>query len=177
MLLSFDQFNIQPVHEKDYWNLCNFAVANEDRLRAFFPLTLAQNLTPELSKFFAEKKAKQFQEKTEFLYTIKEKEKKGLVGLVYIKELDWTIQQGEFAYCIGYEYEGKGIISTSIKQLTQHAFENLGLKTLQIIAHESNLASIKVAEKNDFIWKKTLLKSYTPPNGEPMDMELYELSI
>ena len=24
-----------------------------------------------------------------------------LAGLIYIKELDWTIKQGEFAYCLG----------------------------------------------------------------------------
>ena len=91
MLLSFDQFNIQPIQEKDYWNLCNFAVANEDRLRAFFPLDFSTKSHPRAyQEFFAEKKAKQFLEKDRILvYTIKEKEKKGLVGLVYIKELDW----------------------------------------------------------------------------------------
>ena len=175
MRLSFDAFYIEPINEKDYWNLCNLAVANEDRFRVFFPQTLAQNLTPELSKLFADKKTKQFQEKTEFLFTIKEDQKSGIVGLVYIKELDWQKQQGEFAYCIGYEYEGKRITSKAIKVLSEHAFENLGLKTLQIIVHKSNFASIKVAEHNDFVWKATLPKAYTPPNGTPLDMELYEL--
>lgn len=55
------------------------------------------------------------------------------------------------------------------------AFDNLNLKTLQIIAHKTNLGSVKVAEKNGFIWKKTLLNEFTPTNEVPLDMELYEL--
>lgn len=175
MLLNFDTFSLQPIAKEDYWNLCDFVVANEDRFKTFFPLTLAQNLTPELSKVFAEKKAKAFKDKEEFLFTIKVKGEQHLVGLVYIKELDWKINQGEFAYCIGYQYEGKGIITRAIKKLSHYAFETLDLKTLQIISHKSNVASIKVALNCNFTWKKTLIKSYTPPNSEPLDMELYEL--
>ena len=67
-MLQFDAFIIAPILEKEHWNLCNFAVANEDRLKGYFPSTLAQNLTPELSKVFAQKKAKQFQENEEFLF-------------------------------------------------------------------------------------------------------------
>ena len=95
MQLSFDSFYIEPIRIQDAWNLCNFIVANEDRLKPYFPRTLEQNLTPELSKFFVEKKVKQFQLKKEFLFTLKENSSNQFVGLVYIKELDWVKKQGE----------------------------------------------------------------------------------
>jgi ribosomal-protein-alanine N-acetyltransferase len=174
-MLEFDLFYIEKINVKDAWNLCDFIVANEDRLKDFFPKTLAQNLTPDLSKRFVEIKFKEFDLKEEFLFTIKEKESHALMGLVYLKELDWESKQGEFAYCIGYQFEGKGFISKTVKALSQYAFNHLELKTLQIIVHKSNIGSVKVAENCNFIWQKTLPKEFTPPNKEPLDMELYEL--
>ena len=66
-------------------------------------------------------------------------------------------------------------MSSVVKALSIHAFSKLELEVLQIIVHKSNIGSIKVAEKCNFVWRKTLLKSYTPPNEAPLDMELYEL--
>lgn len=175
MQLSFNSYYIDPIKLEDAWNICNFIVANEDRLKRYFPKTLEQNLTPDLSKFFVEKKVKQFELKEEYLFTIKENETNQLVGLIYIKELDWIKKQGEFAYSIGYEYEGKGITTKAIKFLSDYAFENLNLKTLQIITHKDNLASVSVAKNCNFTWIKTLEREHTPPNESPLDMELYEL--
>ncbi len=174
-MISIGDFNIAPIQLKDTWNICNFAVANEDRLGPYLPKTLAQNLTPTLSKRFAEKKVKQFSLNEEFLFTIKPNESHEVAGLVYIKELDWGKKQGEFAYAIGYSFEGKGLMTQVVEALSKHAFDKLELQTLQIISHKSNIGSIKVAENCGFSWIKTLPNEFTPTNQSPVDMELYEL--
>ena len=155
--------------------VCDLMASNGDRFRPYFPKTLEENLTPTLAKIFCKNKAKAFNNKEEFLFTIKEKESNNLVGLVYIKELDWTIKQGEFAYCIGYPFEGQKITTKAVNSLSDYAFKNLDLKTLQIIVHKDNLSSVKIATKNHFIWQKTLLNEFTPIGKQPLDMELYEL--
>ncbi|WP_225035865.1 GNAT family N-acetyltransferase [Winogradskyella sp. SM1960] len=175
MILKFDGFEINPIHSGDAWKICDFVTANEDRLKRYFPKTLAQNLNPTLSKLFVETKVKQFQNKEEFLFTLKHPETRVLAGLIFLKELNWKTKQGEFAYCIGYTFEGQGLTSKAIKQLSQYAIHDLGLETLQIIAHKDNLPSVNVALKNSFKWIKTLVKEFIPVGDEPMDMELYEL--
>jgi len=175
MIRQIDKFEISAVQKSDAWKLCNFIVANEDRLKHFFPKTLEQNLNPTLSKLFVNKKVKEFNNSEEFLFTLKQSKTRDIVGLVYIKELDWNKKQGEFAYCIGYQFEGKGITSKAVKELSNYAFETLKLETLQIIVHKTNLGSVKVAKNNQFIWVKTLKKAFTPTNEAPIDMELYEL--
>ena len=175
MVAAFNGFEISGVHGGDAWKICNLMVANEDRFKRYLPKTLEQNLTPTLSQLFVEKKVKQFEKREEFLFTLKHSETRDLAGLIYIKELDWERGQGEFAYCIGYTFEGKGLMSDAIKVLSTYAFEELGLKTLQIIVNKDNPASIKVAENNGFEWQKTLSKAYAPPDEEALDMELYEL--
>ena len=167
----FEIFRIQP---KDYWGICDLIVANEDRFQTYFPKTKTANLTPDLSKRFAQIKSDQFDKKEEFLFTVKPKESRKIIGLIYIKELDWNTKQGEFAYCIDYGFEGLGITSKMVDKLSEHAFENLGLETLQIHTHKTNTGSVMVAEKCNFTWVKTMSKSYTPPGQEALDMELYE---
>ncbi|WP_458628133.1 GNAT family N-acetyltransferase [Winogradskyella sp. PC D3.3] len=176
MITAFNGFKITPIHERDAWNICDFCVANADRLKLYFPKTLEQNLNPTLSQLFVEKMVKQFKNKETFLFTLKHTETRELAGLIYIKELDWNIKQGEFAYCIGYPFEGQGLMSKAIKQLSQYAIGDLGLETLQIIAHKDNLASVKVALNNNFKWIKTLVNEFTPIGEEALDMELYELA-
>jgi ribosomal-protein-alanine N-acetyltransferase len=175
MHFEFDPYFIEPIQLKDAWNICNFVVANEDRLKRFFSKTLEQNLTPELSTIFTKKKVRQFELKEEFLFTIKEQESQKLIGLIYMKELDWVENQGEFAYCIGYPFEGQGITTNAIEILSDYAFENLKLKTLKIIVDKNNIPSVKVAENCNFTWIKTLKNEHAPPGERPLDMELYEL--
>ncbi|KAG1649021.1 Uroporphyrinogen decarboxylase [Nymphon striatum] len=77
-------------------------------LKANNPSTvIKQNLTPDLSKSFVENKVKEFAAKEEFLFVLKDKETHTVVGLIYLKELDWEKKQGELAYAIGYQLEDK----------------------------------------------------------------------
>ncbi|WGD35695.1 GNAT family protein [Olleya sp. YS] len=175
MIGTFDNFEINPIHSGDAWKVCDLMVANQDRFQRYFPKTLEQNLTPTLSQLFVEKKVKQFNSKDEFLFTLKHTETRDLAGLIYIKELDWNTKQGEFAYCIGYPFEGQGLTSKAVKILSDYAFNTLGLKTLQIIAFKNNIGSVKVATNNSFKWVKTIKQGFTPVGENPLDMELYEL--
>ena len=168
-------FEINPVHDRDAWKICDFMVTNADRLKRFFPNTLRENLNPTLSQFYVEKKLKQLSEKEAFVFTLKHSETRKLAGIISIIDLDWSIKQGELSYCIDYNYEGQGLTSKAVGVLSNYAFETLGLERLQIIAHKENKPSTKVALKNGFTWKKTLLKEFTPVGEQPLDMELFEL--
>ncbi|MBD0831367.1 GNAT family N-acetyltransferase [Aestuariibaculum sediminum] len=174
-MFSYKSFDIDPINTKDYWSICDFVVANENRLKRFFPITLKENQTPDLSKLFTEKKAKLFVKKQEFLFTVKEKVTNLLVGLVYLKSINWDKKQGELAYCIGYQHKGKGLMSEVVKIISDYAFKELGLKTLQIIVDKNNTSSVKVAKNCNFTWIKTLSNAFTPPGESSCDMELYEL--
>ncbi len=174
MIFDLESHTVEAIQEKDAWRICNFMVSNSDRLKRFFPKTLEQNLNPAVSEIFVAEKLRAFQEKQEFLFTLKEKEHRTIIGLLYLKKIDWTKKQGELAYCVGYQHERKGIGTSTIRYISTWAFEEMGLKKLQIITHTSNIASVKLAEKCGFHWQKTLKNKHTPPNEKPLDMELFE---
>jgi ribosomal-protein-alanine N-acetyltransferase len=175
VIFDLETYRIEPIQGKDAWKICDFVTINTDRLNRFFPNTLKQNLTPTLSEIFVDHKLKQFVRKEEFLFTLKDVEKRTIIGLIYIKELNWPSKKGELAYCIGYQYEGKGWMTKSVATISNYAFTQLNLTKLQIIVHHSNIASVRVAQKCGYIWKRTLPKKFAPPNEVPLDMELYEL--
>lgn len=171
-----EDFIIDNLNPTDANQLHQFMVDNTEKFRPFFPLTLSSNATLEKSIEYIALKEKEIQEKSNFTFAIREKSIQNIAGLIIIKKTDWAKKQAEFAYCIGSQYEGKGLTTLAVKEISNYAFHQLNLKTLQIIAHKTNIGSIKVAEKCGFVWKRTLLNEFTPSDGKPLDMELYELT-
>lgn len=175
MQIDFENYSISPIQEKDAWRVCDFVVSNSDRLKAYFPQTLKENLTPTLAELFVAKKAKQFIEKDEYLFTVKENENRTIMGLVYVKELYKTPGQSELAYAIGYQYKGQGLMAKIIDKVITWSFSEANLNNLQIIVHPTNDASRIVAEKNGFKYQGMLPDEHKMPDGTLTDMQLYEL--
>ena len=166
---TFDELQLS-----DAQSLSRMMVENKSRFHRDFPKTLAQNLTRVASAEYIQRKREEMALKKEFTWAIRDNLSTNVVGLLILKELDWQKGIGEFAYCIGESFEGRGWITLAVTKLTKYAFEELKLRTLQIMVHETNGASIKVAEKCGYRWQKRLLKAHTPPDGIALDMELYE---
>lgn len=175
MEFSFDNYSMAPIQSKDAWRLCNFVVANEDYLKDDFPETLKENSTPAMADLFVVKKEKQFSEHEEYLFTIKENTNRTIIGLVYVKELKKRLVQAELCYCLGYQYQGKGLMTQCVQTIMGWAFNQKKLNRLQIIVHESNAASIRIAEKCGFEFITVLQKEHRRSNGDVVDMLLYEL--
>lgn len=176
MEIIVDNFSIAPIQPKDAWRLCNFVVANENRLKLYFPKTLQQNQTPTLAQLFVQQKHKQFVDQTEFLFVVKENTNRAIVALIYVKELQKRPGQGELAYCIGYAFEGKGLRTKFVEKIVEWSFKEAGLNRLQIIAHQANRPSIRVAEKLGFSFIEVLPKAYDKPGVGLVDMCLYQLA-
>jgi ribosomal-protein-alanine N-acetyltransferase len=175
-MIITENFIIDKLKPTDVNELHLFIIDNAERFRRFFPLTLSSNATVEKSAEYIEIKETEIQQKVNFTFAIREIDSQKIIGLIIIKKIDWTKRIGELAYCIGSNFEGKGLVTKAVKSISNFAYNELDLKTLQIIAHKTNLASVKVAQNSSFIWKKTLLNEFTPTNEAPLDMELYELT-
>lgn len=168
-------FEINPISERDGWRLCDFCCANENYLSRFFPSTLASNLNPTLSKLFVERKVSEFIKHEEYLFTLKEPQNRKIIGLVYVKAIDLAKNEAELAYCIDYNQANKGYTTIAVETISKWALQLPNINTLRILVHKTNIGSTRVAEKCGYLWKETLKKSFTPPNEEPLDMELYVL--
>jgi ribosomal-protein-alanine N-acetyltransferase len=169
-------FQLVALEQEDAVSLNKLLSSNTEKFKKYFPITLSSNLTLEATERYILDKKAEFQAKSGFTFAIKDNEDQNIIGLIIIKKLNWETKQAEFAYCIGSEKAGKGWMTKAVNEISNYAFNDLKLKTLQIIAHKTNLASVKVAENCGFVWKRTLPNEFTPTNELPLDMELYELT-
>lgn len=176
MIYSADDIRISLVQKKDALQLNKLLVSNTDRFMKYLPKTLADNSTFGGTQKYIKRKIKAAKKRNEFVYIIHDQHSRNVVGMLILKELDWERKQGEFAYCIGKEYKGRELMSEAVRATSRHAFEVLGLETLQIITHKTNESSVNVAVKSGFKWQKTLEYEFVPLKESAQDMELYELS-
>ncbi|NCO64319.1 MAG: GNAT family N-acetyltransferase [Flavobacteriales bacterium] len=176
MNYSSNSFFIEPLKFEDALNLNKLLVSNTERFKLYLPKTLSENRTLESTKSYIAKREAAMLSKQEYTFTIKDNITKSIAGLIILKAIDWNEKKAEFAYCMGKKFEAKGWMSEAIQAASKFAFKELKLKKLQIISHKSNLASIKIAERNNYVWVKTLKKEFTPVGSESLDMELYELT-
>jgi ribosomal-protein-alanine N-acetyltransferase len=176
MIYSSDHISISLVQPNDALKLNKLLVSNTERFIRFLPHTLADNRTLESTRNYIATKIEAAENKQEFVFVIKDKYQIQIIGLIILKQIEWEIKQGEFAYCIGQGFKGKGLMSQAIKAISSYITEVMALKTLQIITHKTNVSSVTAALNSGFKWKKTLKNEFTPLNGASLDMELYEFS-
>lgn len=169
-------FHIALLDGKDAKNLNELMVSNAERFKRYFPQTLSSNLTLEDSAHYIDTKTSELESNVCYTFAIKEKATENIAGLIVIKKVDFETRQAELAYGIGAEYEGMGLVTFAVKEISNFAFNELNLNTLQIISHKTNLGSVKVAVKSGFVWQRTLPNEFTPTDELPIDMELYELT-
>lgn len=169
-----EAFSIAPFFTSEAENLSRMMVANKDHFALYLPKTLAQNQTVADAEAYIQRKQREFKQNKEYTFGIKEHISEKIAGIIILKKIDWEKKQGELAYGMCSSFEGRGWMSQSVGLVSTYAFDTLQLKTLQIIVHQSNMGSCKVAVKNGFVWKETLKAEFTPVNGSPLDMELYE---
>ena len=175
MIYSSEHITISLLQPKDALQLNKLLVSNTDRFMKYLPKTLGENTTLESTQNYIARKIKAVKKKKAFVFVINDKHSRDIIGMIILKNLDWETKKGEFAYCIDKRFKGKGLMSTAIKATSNYVIETMGLETLQIIAHKSNVPSVNVALQSGFEWLETLENEFMSMNGTPLDMELFEL--
>lgn len=174
MKLNTESFSLEALKSQDAQSLSRLMISNGRRFQQYLPKTLSENLSEVDSKNYIQRKTKQLKNNEEFTFAIKDIDSGDVAGLIILKNIDSVLKQGEFAYCLGQKYSGKGWMTRSIEAAKAYAFNELKLKSIQIIIHKTNLPSIQIAERHAFIWIKTLDNEFVTGKSV-LDMELYEL--
>ena len=165
---------INYLNETDAEALSHLMTTNADIFKRFFTNTLAQNTSVGSSQDYIAKKTEEIKSNVEFTFAIRNRSNT-VIGLIILKDLKFDSGEGELAYCLDKNEQGRGIVTKGVNFVSDFAFNELKFKKLKIFTHKSNSASIKVAENTGFRWVQTLSKAYQPPDEAPLDMEIYEL--
>ena len=158
----------KTIYAKDLFDLIN---KNRDYLRKWLPRTdKIDNL--EKYKEIISNLEKRFEEtKTGAFVIFYENE---IVGTLDLQLIDKDNNIGGFGYWIDEDFQGYGIITQSLQQIINYAFDEIRLHKLIIQCVVENVSSIKVAGRLGFE-KEAIFKNEFLLNGKYHDLVRYSL--
>jgi ribosomal-protein-serine acetyltransferase len=97
-----------------------------------------------------------------------------LCGAIRIKDIDHADRKAKIGYFIGRQFEGKGIVTSSVRAVLAHCFESLNLNRVELRCAAGNGSSMRVAERLGFT-HEGLLRQDEFLNGSFVDQHVYSL--
>jgi len=146
---------------------------NRKRLEAFFAGTVSRTKTLDDTILYGELMEQRIKDKSYFPFIIVDKKSEAFIGLIDIKNIDWSFPKAEIGYFIDANYEGKGVISEALGLLVDYLVNTYQFKKLLCRANSKNLGSLKVALKNGFELEGTIRRDYKTTEGELVDLNYY----
>jgi ribosomal-protein-serine acetyltransferase len=97
-----------------------------------------------------------------------------LCGAIRVKDIDHDDRKAKIGYFIGSQFQGKGIVTSSVRAVLAHCFESLGLNRVELRCAAGNAQSMRVAERLGFT-HEGLLRQDEFLNGVFVDQHVYSL--
>ena len=98
-----------------------------------------------------------------------------IVGMVGFAEIDWQNRSTEIGYWLDEAQQGRGLMTSAVAALANHAFDSLHLNRLEIRTDVENTPSRAVAERLGFSYEGTLRQSYRVVGERYSDDAVYSL--
>lgn len=166
---------IRHIQEEDLEPLKALVAANRERLSDSFPVTVQNLRTDDTARDFVNKRIQLALQRRSFYFMIFTEDTQALIGVLSIKEIDHTVPKTELAYFVDQHYEGKGIITQALQWLVRYAFEELKLARVYVRVHPDNYGSVRVAEKNGFVFEGVMQNDSRNGMGQLCDAAYYGL--
>lgn len=173
--MKFDNYLLRPIEKKDIQGYFELIDNNRIRLEDFFAGTVARNRTIEDTRIFVPEVIEKAAGRTYFPFVIIDTTTNTLIGYTDIKNIDWNIPKAEIRYFIDRDYESKRIISKAVTRIIEYCFTELKLRKIFLRTHESNIASIRIAEKHGFAQEGIIRSDYKTTRGKIIDVIYYGL--
>jgi ribosomal-protein-alanine N-acetyltransferase len=85
-----------------------------------------------------------------YFWTITEKNQKGMIGSICLWNFSKDKKVAEVGYDLSRKFQGKGIMTESLKRIITFGFDRLKLETIEAFTHRLNVSSKKLLETNGF---------------------------
>lgn len=175
MITFFDNYTLRLLKMDDLNNYYELIENNRKRLEDFFAGTVAITKTLDDTRVHLEDVTEKTESKNYFPFIVVDNNTGNIISSLQVKSVDWSIPKAELGYYVDTDYEGKGIVTTATDKIIDFCFNELEMRKLYIRTHESNIASIKVAEKNGFTKEGVIRSDYKTTKGELIDVIYYGL--
>ncbi|MCC6371466.1 MAG: GNAT family N-acetyltransferase [Bacteroidia bacterium] len=175
LCIEFDNYLVRPLQANDAPKYYSLIANNVARLTTYFPTTVIENQNAESSKAHVAARLARMAEREFFTFVIEDTKEKIIIGIVFIKDINWKIPKGELGFYIDADYEGKGVLSKSLQYVITYAFSELKFIKVFMRVAEENTRSRKVAERLGFVTEGIIRKDFKTTEGEVIDVLYFGL--
>ncbi len=85
-----------------------------------------------------------------YYWKITERNKNEMIGSICLWNFSKDRKTAEIGYDLSPKYQGKGIMSESLKNVTEFGFRKLNLDLIEAFIHKQNISSTELLERNGF---------------------------
>jgi len=163
--------HLKIIEEKEFKDFFQLINNNKERLKRYFPVTVQKNENIHLTIDYLKELTEKTKNRETYVYGIYTQ--KILIGVIFIKNIDWRIPKCELGYFIDKDYEGKGLMSKVIDDTIKYCFEKLKIEKIFLKIASENTRSKRVAEKKGFILEGILRKEFRIETNELINVEYY----
>lgn len=92
--------------------------------------------------------------KSIYYWSISEKDNGNMIGSICLWNFCTKRNSGEVGYDLSPEFQGRGIMTESLKAILNFGFQTLNLNLIEAYTHSENKSSFQLLEKNGFTFIK-----------------------
>lgn len=166
---------VTPLEHCDPADIFHLINSNREHITPGFPVTAKACNSIVSTSIFLKKYHKLYRKQKEFRYLVYLKANNTLIGYFVIKNLSKKVKRCEFAYFIDKELQGKGYTTQIVNYMCEVAFNNLNMNKIVICTASHNIASQKVALKNNFTQEGIIKQEFRNHKGQLEDIYYFGL--
>ncbi|MDP4186912.1 MAG: GNAT family protein [Bacteroidota bacterium] len=160
--------NIKVEHADEIYNLIS---RNRHALRKWLPF-VDNTLRPNDTRRYILQVNEDVEKSQEIVFEVWFKNQ--IAGLISYRSIDYINQKIEIGYWLSPQFEGKGIITLSVRELIRHAFNDMNINRIYIRCGIENTKSSNIPKRLNFKFEG-IERDGQLLNGKFIDLEVYSL--
>ncbi len=134
-------------HEQDL-----FELRSNESVSKYLERPLATKL--EDARDFIQKIDRIIAENQGIYWVVTRKNEDKLTGTICLFDISKENHSAEIGYELHPDYQGQGIMQEALRCVLSFAFETMKLKSISAFTHAQNLGSLRLLERNRFVFKE-----------------------
>jgi len=173
IMIQFDNYKISLLEINQSELFFNLIDTNRGRLEDFFVGTVSKTKTLAATVDYCREITQKVKDENYFPYIITDVSCNKMIGLIDVKNIDWSVPKAELGAFIDKDYENKGVITKASVLVVNHLIPKYQFKKLLCRANSRNKGSVSVILKNGFELEGTIRNDYRTTKGEIVDLNYY----
>jgi ribosomal-protein-serine acetyltransferase len=142
------------------------SLRNREHLMRYESQNVAANIaSEEAAEVLIQEFAKEWMRRTCFFIGAFDKKTGEFIAQIYVGPVDWNLPEFQIGYFVDVDHEGQGYVTEAVKATLRVIFNQLNAHRVRLECNETNVRSIRVAERCNMTREGYLRENKRTPDG------------